>query len=517
MTRAQVPVPVPVPVAVYGALWCAETNHAREHLDLMGVPYDFVDVDEDDQGAELVEEWNWRKEADSFRRSIRRRRRGRAVRSLRGGARPRARRARASPARERGHDARPRLLVIRRSRAWVAILIALAIARGASGQGAPPPPSPHPEAARARAAAAHDAPLGIALEEVAYPHPVRFLPLQIEGQDVRMAYMDVAPSGRANGRAVLLLHGKNFSGDYWSGTIGVLAAAGYRVVVPDQIGFGKSSIAGIRYSFDLLAANTAKLLDALGISRACVVGHSMGGMLAVRFARNFPERTERLVLVNPIGLEDYRIQVPPLPFETVYARELANTDRDRIDAFFRRYFAVWRPEFERFTDRRTRVGGSGEYPRFARASALTYQMIYEQPVRHEFSLIAVPTLLVVGQSDRTTIGRGLVPDAALKGLGDYPALGKAAARDIPGSRLLRASHRGSGHLLHAEAAQRSASALFEIHRTPERRLPFRIFGRAWDAHLRRPFREKYAGCPKGSVFATQPWARLRSRFSCRTA
>ncbi|MDQ2870001.1 MAG: alpha/beta hydrolase [Acidobacteriota bacterium] len=347
----------------------------------------------------------------------------------------------------------------RRFRAPSVLLLALATGSVAAGQGAPPPGSAS-EAARTRGAIGADAPLGIALEEVSYPHPVRFLPLQIEGQDLRMAYMDVAPTGRSNGRAAVLLHGKNFSGDYWSGTIGVLAAAGYRVVVPDQIGFGKSSIAGIRYSFDLLAANTAKLLDALGISRASVVGHSMGGMLAVRFARNFPERTERLVLVNPIGLEDYRLQVPPLPFEAVYARELANTDREKIDAFFRRYFAVWRPEYERFTDRRTRVAGSGEYPRFARAAALTYEMIYEQPVRHEFGRIAVPTLLVIGQSDRTTVGRGLVPETALKGLGDYPALGKAAARDIPGSRLLELP--GVGHLPHLEAADKFHSVLVEF-------------------------------------------------------
>ncbi|MBD5653623.1 MAG: alpha/beta fold hydrolase [Candidatus Eremiobacteraeota bacterium] len=127
--------------------------------------------------------------------------------------------------------------------------------------------------------------IGIDLESVAYPFPVAFLPLTLEAHDVRMAYMDVAPQGRPNGRTVVLLHGKNFYGLYWETTIRDLTARGYRVVVPDQIGWGKSSKPAIAYSFDLLAANTAKLLDTLGVARAVLVGHSTGGMLATRFTR----------------------------------------------------------------------------------------------------------------------------------------------------------------------------------------------------------------------------------------
>jgi len=82
--------------------------------------------------------------------------------------------------------------------------------------------------------------LGIALEEYPYPWPAHFLPLTIEGQDLRMAYMDVPPSGPANGRVVVLTHGKNFGGYYWRNVAQALAAAGYRVIVPDQVGWGKS-------------------------------------------------------------------------------------------------------------------------------------------------------------------------------------------------------------------------------------------------------------------------------------
>jgi len=310
---------------------------------------------------------------------------------------------------------------------------------------------------------AYTMPLGIAMESYPYPYPVRFLPLEVEGELARLAYMDVRPYGVGNGRAVVLLHGKNFYGSYWENTIRALSMAGYRVIVPDQIGFGKSSKPDIAYSFDLLAAHTAELLDYLGIQRAAVVGHSMGGMLAVRFARNYPQRTSHLVLENPIGLEDYRFKVPPQATEKVYQGELENTDPAKIRAFLRRYVVAWRPDiYERYVEVRARVAHSGEYPRWAKSAALTYQMIYQQPVRHEFRLIRNPTLLVIGQADRTTLGRGLVPEDVLQTLGQYPALGRAAARDIPGSRLVELEN--VGHIPHLEASDRFHAPLLDFLR-----------------------------------------------------
>ena len=138
-------------------------------------------------------------------------------------------------------------------------------------------------------------------------HPkysVQFFHLQVENQDLRMAYRDVQPTGAANGKAVLLLHGKNFSGFYWEPTIEFLAQQGYRVIAPDQLGFGASSRPDIHYSFHQMAQNTKALLDHLGLKQVDVIAHSMGGMLGVRFTLLFPETVERLVLENPIGLEE---------------------------------------------------------------------------------------------------------------------------------------------------------------------------------------------------------------------
>jgi pimeloyl-ACP methyl ester carboxylesterase len=311
----------------------------------------------------------------------------------------------------------------------------------------------------------YETPLGIALETYPYPYPVRFLSLKIDGKQQRMAYMDVAPTRQGGERgAVVLLHGKNFFGAYWHDTIVTLAQAGYRVIVPDQIGFGKSSKPDdIDYSFDRMARHTAQLLDALKVDKTAVVGHSMGGMLAVRFARSYPERTTHLILENPIGLEDYRLKAPPVATEALIEQEM-NQTTEQIRAYRRAYFARWLPAYERFVEVFARVRLSGEFPRWARSSALTSQMIYQQTVRHEFSLIQPKTLLIIGQEDRTAIGKDRVSPEVARTMGQYPRLGREAARDIPGSTLVEM--KDVGHIPHLEAPDAFHKALLSFLSRP---------------------------------------------------
>jgi pimeloyl-ACP methyl ester carboxylesterase len=132
--------------------------------------------------------------------------------------------------------------------------------------------------------------LGICLEGYEYPYPVQFLSLSTHLQPLRMAYMDVRPKKEPNGRTVVLFHAKAFGCYYFHNVIEALTGSGYRVVAPDQIGWGKSSKPDIHYSFQVLAANTAALLDHLGVGTVCVLGHSTGGMTATRFT-----------LMNPAG------------------------------------------------------------------------------------------------------------------------------------------------------------------------------------------------------------------------
>ena len=167
--------------------------------------------------------------------------------------------------------------------------------------------------------------MGIALEGFPYPYPVHFLPVSLEGEDLRLGYMDVPPVGASTGGTIVLLHGRNFPSSYWEPTIKALAHAGYRVVAPDQIGFGKSSKPGFAYSFDAMARVTIALLDSLG-DRPLRPGRAFDGRDAGGAPCNAPavSRIDHLVLYSPIGLEDYRFYaLPPVTDEELARRRNA--------------------------------------------------------------------------------------------------------------------------------------------------------------------------------------------------
>ena len=298
--------------------------------------------------------------------------------------------------------------------------------------------------------------LSVTLENVDYPYPVNYLPLNIDGQDVRMVYMDIKPA-KSNGKTLILFHGKNFAGYYWTNVIKAFSEKGYRVLVPDQIGFGKSSRPVVHYSFHRLASYNKLLMDSLKIQRAVIMGHSMGGMLAARFALLYPERTSQLVLENPIGLEDYRMFVPYASNETLYQTEL-KASAESIKRYYQNsYFVQWKPEYDELVRIAAGVNGSSEFPRYAKVAALSAQMIYEQPVVHEFPLIKVPVLLLIGTQDKTIVGKARLSAENQKKYGLYDQLGKQTAARIPDAKLIE--FKNSGHIPHLEIPEEFMKAL----------------------------------------------------------
>lgn len=293
---------------------------------------------------------------------------------------------------------------------------------------------------------------GIRLEGVDYPFEVEVFEFESQQQLLEMIFMDVAPTeGEVQG-TVLLLHGKNFSGAYFEETANALVDAGYRVIMPDQIGFGKSSKPEVyQFTFEQLVHNTRELLDSLEVESVNVLGHSMGGMIATRFALMYPDFTDTLTLLNPIGLEDWAAE--GVPYSTVdewYQAELGKTAEKirayQLDSY---YDGEWREEYDPWVALLADFIESPEYPRMAWVQALTADMIFTQPVVYEFGQIEMPTLLIIGQRDTTALGKNLVSDELRAELGNYPVLGREAAAAIPDSTLVELDD--IGHLPHIEA------------------------------------------------------------------
>lgn len=299
--------------------------------------------------------------------------------------------------------------------------------------------APAHAAGEARPAAEGGKTYGAELEGFDYADPVARFDFESQRQSLHMAYLDVKPQGPANGRTVVLLHGKNFCAGTWAATIAALTTAGYRVIAPDQIGFCKSSKPeAYQYSFQQLAANTRALLHQLQIEKFTLLGHSMGGMLAVRYALTFPEDIEQLVLVNPLGFEDWKAK--GVPFQSVdawFASEL-ETSAERIRKYQQGtyYAGTWKPEYDVWVEMLAGMYRGPGKRAVAWSSALTYDMIYTQPVVYEFPQLKPKVLLLIGKKDNTAIGKALAPEAVQKTLGNYPKLAAEAAARIPHAKLV---------------------------------------------------------------------------------
>ena len=308
---------------------------------------------------------------------------------------------------------------------------------------------------------------GAELQGFAYPYPLHHFSFASQDETLQMAYMDVAPAVHANGRTVVLMHGKNFCGATWEHQIASLSAAGYRVIVPDEVGFCASTKpAHYQYSFQQLARNTQALLASLDIARVTLVAHSTGGMIATRYALMWPQAVEQLVLVDPIGLEDWQAKgVPTRTVDEWTKRELGQT-ADKIRDYERQTYYVgdWKPAYERWVDMLAGLQRGPGRELVAVNSARIYDMIQTQPIVYDFPRLQVPTVLMIGTRDTTAIGSDIAPPEVKARVGHYDVLGPQVAQQIPHARLIEFD--GLGHAPQIQAPDAFDKRLIEALSSP---------------------------------------------------
>ncbi len=291
-------------------------------------------------------------------------------------------------------------------------------------------------------------PLDIRMSSLPYPFPVSYYDLTIEGRELQMAYMDIAPEGAGNGQTIVLLHGGLGFAATFKNTIPVLTKAGYRVVVPDQIGFGKSSKEVVRYSMRLWSKNTHDLLTSLGVQKAALLGHSMGGGLAIRYALMYPAAVSKLVLENPLGLEDYGLAVP---FKTVdeLTEDYAKASWGSIQALQASTYAHWRDEYADNARALFRMTKDPNFRQVAYAQAtIQSAILWGEPIVYELRNVAAPTLITWGEKDRTAPGKGYAAPALRSTLGDFPKLVANAVAQMPQAKAVQID--GVAHVPHVE-------------------------------------------------------------------
>lgn len=273
-----------------------------------------------------------------------------------------------------------------------------------------------------------------------YPWPVKLFKFTSQLQELEMAFMDVRPKCKSNGRTAVLFHGKNFCGPTWEETIRSLNGKGYRVIAPDQIGFCKSSKPeSYQFSLQQFAWNTRGLLNALNIGNVTVIGHSMGGMLTARFGLQYPETIDEMVMVNAVGLEDYLQKgVPYISIDQSYKSELASTYksiRGYEQATY--YINKWKDEYDTWVNMLVNIYYGPKRETYCKIQGQIVDMVLTQPVAPYFKDLKPRTLLMIGEKDNTAIGAIWSPPEVAKKLGHFDVLGPQVAGEIPNGELIR--------------------------------------------------------------------------------
>ncbi len=133
------------------------------------------------------------------------------------------------------------------------------------------------------------------------PASVTALPAQFDEWEIELHGRRVIYRVAGSGPPIVLIHGMLNSSSHWR-QVALALASEYTVIAPDLIGHGDSAAPRGDYSLGAHAASIRDLLAAIGVDRATIVGHSLGGGVAMQFFYQFPQRVERLVLISSGGL-----------------------------------------------------------------------------------------------------------------------------------------------------------------------------------------------------------------------
>lgn len=260
-----------------------------------------------------------------------------------------------------------------------------------------------------------------------------------------------------SGPPIVLIHGMVNSSRHWH-EVAMRLADRYRVIAPDLIGHGDSATPRGDYSLGAHASSVRDLLTVIGIERATIVGHSLGGGVAMQFFYQFPQRTERLVLVSSGGLgRDVSplLRSAALPGASAILRLAAHPDvlssMWSIGGWMERNGArggVYLRAIARALRPLEQPGAREAFVHTLRA-VIDVQGQRVSATDRLYLLSAMPTLILWGERDRT------IP----------PAHGLAAHRAAPGSRFELLSR--AAHFPHLEDAAGLARALREFMESTE--------------------------------------------------
>lgn len=259
-----------------------------------------------------------------------------------------------------------------------------------------------------------------------------------------------------SGKEVLiLLHGLGGTQQHWSRNLQPLGQH-YRCLAVDLPGYGYSKLEIVPEEniLGFFAQAVVALMDSLSIQKAHLAGHSMGGQLAMLIALEHPERTGKLVLAAPAGIETFTEQ------EAAGLKAFAayNFPQKQAEAQIRQGWAMnfssMPPEAEPLIHERLQLNESPYYATYAQVLEKGVAGMLDVPVAHRLKEIKTPVLLLFGEEDKLIPNRHLHPDLSTQ------SIARQAKQALPNSRLVMLPD--AGHLLQFEQPAAFNTAVLEF-------------------------------------------------------
>lgn len=279
----------------------------------------------------------------------------------------------------------------------------------------------------------------------------------VDGVDI--AWIDTGPPPSDAGQPPLvLIHGLSSHMGYWEYQVPVLART-HRVLAVDLPGYGASGRPDAPYTPPWYADLLATWMETVGLTRAILVGHSMGGQISLTLALRHPEKVDRLVLAAPAGLETFAPGPARWMKDYWHEGRALEAREDELRATFSTLvFNRMDEGAEALLAERVRLGRHPAFRGTSVAVARSVAGMLDHPVYARLGEIAVPTLIVYGTDDR------MIPNPAFTG-GSTRAIAQRGQRAIRGSELVMLD--GAGHtVMHDDPEGFNGAVLDFLRRSP---------------------------------------------------
>lgn len=247
------------------------------------------------------------------------------------------------------------------------------------------------------------------MKNVTYPYEVHYLSLK---DSLQLAYFD---EGQGN-QTLILIHGLGSYAPAWFAFMEELKTD-YRCIAVDLPGYGKSSYGNFPYSMSFFAEAVQQLIQQLGIENPVVVGHSMGGQVAMTLALQQPEWLQKLVLIAPAGFETFSETDHAFIRQLMTPEAVEATPPDRIRINFAVNFHQMQfPESAMFmyADRMSLREDTAAYRAYCQMIPQCVQSMLEEPVFDRLSEIETRTQVIYGKGDLLIPNKILHPDLTVE-------------------------------------------------------------------------------------------------------